>query len=633
MLRQCRPAAIPRHGHVLRRTGRWRRPELPAAPATSPAATASSTCASPRPAPATRTVWVGWCSARHSRCRATASAPSPPHGIVTDAGLRLHRRQSRLRDLLRRVLRVFRRLHPPDPASALHADANRMEADDRRGVDQSRIPAPVVQGFWADTRNVILPDGSRRRRSRPTNPGSSTACRSGTTSRPGRENCRRRMLQRRLARSERLQRGIFAGQSLCRRADHLQAGQHSSRLSRCSWRTAPAVQRFFRLTIRLAACVVRLPHPSTGRCRRRRRPITEADIVIGAFSSVTGSVVIDAGADRADHGHGRGAGEHRRQRRGHVERRAAARRRQDERDPGDRRRRKPNDHRDSRARRSGHSHRHAPVGGPAPDDDDAIHAAAVHPAGDHRPLHATAVHPADRIVNPFTQQPFTQQTTVYDVIDITFPVTPGRRSGGCGLGAAGRPERAADDRELPVPGHHQPRVAARRRLEGCSSVDDGAGTAGVEIRAPFTQQPFTQQPFTQQPFTQQPFTQQPFTQQPFTQQPFTQQSNPSDPVNSNSTFYLAPSPTPDQSARLRLPGSGRTEVWRRGSRAARSSHPSGCRRRQDRCDYRARRADLGLTYTLRAFQISVNPPVRIVDPVTGQANVGVTVVADTPEVW
>ena len=25
------------------------------------------------------------------------------------------------------------------------------------------------------------------------------------------------------------------------------------------------------------------------------------------------------------------------------------------------------------------------------------------------------------ILNPFTQQPFTQQTTVYDVIDFTFP--------------------------------------------------------------------------------------------------------------------------------------------------------------------------------------------------------------------
>ncbi len=26
-----------------------------------------------------------------------------------------------------------------------------------RGVDQNTLPAPVVQGFWADTRNVILP--------------------------------------------------------------------------------------------------------------------------------------------------------------------------------------------------------------------------------------------------------------------------------------------------------------------------------------------------------------------------------------------------------------------------------------------------------------------------------------------
>ena len=49
-------------------------------------------------------------------------------------------------------------------------------------------------------------------------------------------------------------------------------------------------------------------------------------------------------------------------------------------------------------------------------------------------------------------------------------------------------------------------------------------------------------------------------------------------------------------------------------------------------DYRADRADLRLTCTLRAFQIAANPPVRIFDPVTGEAKVGVSVPTDTPEI-
>ena len=287
-------------------------------------------------------------------------------------------------------------------------------------------------------------------------------------------------------------------------------------------------------------------------------PDYEADIVIGAFSSVTGSVVIDADAvgpivvtveelaSTVVNGVVTSNGA------------LLARRRQDERHPADRRRRKPTDHRDSRTRGKRHSHRHAPVGGPSPGDDDAVHAAAVHPAVIDQPLHATAVHPA---IDRQSRYAAAVHAADYRVRRhrLHVPGEPGWRSGGCGGGAAGCPERGADDRELSVPGDHQPRVAARRASRVASRIDGVQELQVSQIRAPFTQQPFTQQPFTQQPFTQQPFTQQPFTQQPFTQQPFTQQSNPSDPVNSNSTFYLAPSPTPGQSARLRLPGSGRSE--------------------------------------------------------------------------
>ena len=231
------------------------------------------------------------------------------------------------------------------------------------------------------------------------------------------------------------------------------------------------------------------------------------------------------------------------------------------------------------------------------------------------------------ILNPFTQQPFTQQTTVYDVIDFTFPVTL------AGDQAAAASALLAVQNAQQLTGSYLfqviiSRVSLTPATNGCSSIDTVQELQVSNIRAPFTQQPFTQQPFTQQPFTQQPFTQQPFTQQPFTQQPFTQQSDPRDPVVSTSTFYLAPSPTPDQTAGLR----GADRVLARGSSDARLTPVRLQTTPPGPDDYRADRADLGLTYTLRAFQIAANPPVRILDPVTGQANVGVSVATDTPEI-
>ena len=97
---------------------------------------------------------------------------------------------------------------------------------------------------------------------------------------------------------------------------------------------------------------------------------------------------------------------------------------------------------------------------------------------------------------------------------------------------------------------------------------------------------------------------------------------------STSTFYLAPSPMPDQTAGLR----GADRVLARGSSDARLTPVRLQPTPPGPDDYRADRADLGLTYTLRAFQIAANPPVRILDPVTGEANVGVSVAADTPEI-
>ena len=97
----------------------------------------------------------------------------------------------------------------------------------------------------------------------------------------------------------------------------------------------------------------------------------------------------------------------------------------------------------------------------------------------------------------------------------------------------------------------------------------GAGAAGVEIRAPFTQQPFTQQPFTQQPFTQQPSPSSHSRSSPSPSSRSRSSRIPRDPVLSNSTFYLAPSPTPDQAARS-LPRQRRPSAGRRGG--GRSTH-------------------------------------------------------------
>ncbi len=488
------------------------------------------------------------------------------------------------------------------------------------GVDQTKIPAPVVQGYWADTRNVILPtvpdpllssghprfiDGLPFWNYQ--SPG--TGKLPGACDNPGSRD-------QNVYSAEYAPANLFAGAPITFRADNI---PHAYPLF---VENRAAVQRFFRLTIRGAAASFdyrsfdrTLPSPPP--------PDTEADIVIGAFSSVTGSVVIDAGAV------------------GPivvvVEELASTT------DPATGVVTSNGQLLSGGAKTSvtlltagdtspTATETHAPVVAATP--------IVTHPfAGQLDPQHPMTMTPFTQqpftqqtsIANPFTQQPFTQQTAVYDVIDVTFPVTLD------GDQAAAAAALLAVQNATAMTGNYLFQVIINRvsltpGLDGCNSVDRVQEQQVSQIRAPFTQQPFTQQPFTQQPFTQQPFTQQPFTQQPFTQQPFTQQPSPSDPVNSNSTFYLAPSPAHGQSASLRLPGSGRIERVVARQAGGAELTPIRLQAPPGPSDYRAPRADLGLTYTLRAFQIALNPTVRIVDPVTGQANVGVTVVSDTPEV-
>jgi Right handed beta helix region len=158
---------------------------------------------------------------------------------------------------------------------------------------------------------------------------------------------------------------------------------------------------------------------------------------------------------------------------------------------------------------------------------------------------------------------------------------------------------------------------------------------------PFSQNPFTQNPFSQNPFSQNPFTQNPFSQNPFSQNPFSQNPSPRDPVVTNSTFYLAPPATQGQTARQLLPGATPAAVPEvRQVRAARDTVQLRPARLQGPlppapANYRADRPFDAVLYTLRAYQISPAPPVKIVSdsgPNAGQAAVSVSVAAPIPNV-
>ena len=205
--------------------------------------------------------------------------------------------------------------------------------------------------------------------------------------------------------------------------------------------------------------------------------------------------------------------------------------------------------------------------------------------------------------NPFTQNPFAQNTTIYDATDVSFQVS------NAGTHAA------AFSAILNLQKNVQPlsyffqvlitRTTATPGLtgpNGCQSVDRPQDVQISSILNPFTQNPFTQNPFSQNPFSQNPFSQNPFTQNPFTQNPFSQNTVPEDIEVSNSTFYVAPT------------GSGAQGL------AALSTG-----------DYRASRAVDQVIYTLRMFRMFEigQGNATVIDPFT---DVGVTVKADVPDI-
>jgi hypothetical protein len=205
--------------------------------------------------------------------------------------------------------------------------------------------------------------------------------------------------------------------------------------------------------------------------------------------------------------------------------------------------------------------------------------------------------------NPFTQTPFTQTMTVYDVTDYSFKVTNG------GDAAAAFAALLSIQKDLKNSYLFQVlinRIAQRMALDGCNTIDrpgeNQISNLFVPIATPFTQTPFTQTPFTQTPFTQTPFTQTPFTQTPFTQTPFTQTAgvDSRDPTITNATFYMAP---------------------------AGNSTPG----------YVGRRPPDLVMYTLRAYQVKAPTAADFVSLETNPAqptgqSIGVTVAANTPPI-
>ena len=256
--------------------------------------------------------------------------------------------------------------------------------------------------------------------------------------------------------------------------------------------------------------------------------------------------------------------------------------------------------------------------------------------------------------NPFTQNPFTQNQaaqdsadgTVYHVTDVSFAVTNG------GNETAAFTTLLQIENSFRLQGSYLfqvfiNRISSTPALNGCAAVDQSQTLQVSSLITPFTQNPFsqnpfsqnpfTQNPFTQNPFSQNPFTQNPFTQNPFTQNPFSQNTDPRDPVVSNSSFYLAPPATTTQTARADVNGGPQPQVRLASAVLDGSGHvrsiafqPSA----PTTTSNRANRPDDLVLYTLRAYQIlpSDSPAFVPLIPAGGTPPVGISVVAETPDV-
>jgi hypothetical protein len=195
---------------------------------------------------------------------------------------------------------------------------------------------------------------------------------------------------------------------------------------------------------------------------------------------------------------------------------------------------------------------------------------------------------------PFSETPFPTDVTVFDVVDVSFNVTI------AGSDAAAVRALLAARAELNTKGNYLFQVIINRlssapALNGCNAFDRRRDNQISNIVRPFAT-PFSETPFSETPFSETVSPTSPFSETPFSETPFSETTNPRDPEVSNSTFYIAP------------PG---------------TSAPT----------YRAPRPVDEVVYTLRAYQLRASTDPALVPLIrNNQAQVGIIVKSETPPI-
>ena len=131
--------------------------------------------------------------------------------------------------------------------------------------------------------------------------------------------------------------------------------------------------------------------------------------------------------------------------------------------------------------------------------------------------------------NPYTDNPYTDNVTVYDVVDVKVSVTNGGDSAGAFSALLNVQNRLA------LQGFYVfqtfiHRISKNPGLNGCQTVEQRQDIQISTIKAPYTDNPYTDNPYTDNPYTD---------------NPYTDNAQP-DARASNSTFYLAPAVAPGQ---------------------------------------------------------------------------------------
>ena len=157
--------------------------------------------------------------------------------------------------------------------------------------------------------------------------------------------------------------------------------------------------------------------------------------------------------------------------------------------------------------------------------------------------------------NPYTDNPYTDNVIVYNVIASSVSV----QNGGDASGAYTALLRIQN--ALALQGNYVfqtfiERVSKNPGLDGCQTVEVHQNTPVSAIKAPYTDNPYTDNPYTDNPYTD----------NPYTDNPYTDNVSPEDAAArvSNSTFYLTPAgmtQPPDSGSAVRAVDEVRYHLW------------------------------------------------------------------------